>query len=73
MHDFFSSDYNSVSSKFKQLNKTQNYWVSGLHPSSRSLNTRKNNISETGSVSILRWGGRERERETHYLGFLRKS
>jgi hypothetical protein len=32
---------------------TQNYWVSGLCPSSGIPNTRKN-VSETGSVSILR-------------------
>jgi hypothetical protein len=30
---------------------TQNYWVSGLCPLSRILNTRKQNISGTGSVS----------------------
>jgi hypothetical protein len=36
---------------------TQNYWVSGLCPSSRILNTRKHNVSETGSVSVLRWRG----------------
>jgi hypothetical protein len=32
---------------------TQNYWVSGLCPSSGILNARKH-ISETGSVSVLR-------------------
>jgi hypothetical protein len=30
---------------------TQNYWVSGLCPSSGILNTGKHNVSETGSVS----------------------
>jgi hypothetical protein len=33
---------------------TQNYWVFGLFPSSSSLENRKHDISETGSVSILR-------------------
>jgi hypothetical protein len=35
---------------------TQNYWVSGLCQSSGILNTRKHNVPETGSVSVLRWG-----------------
>jgi hypothetical protein len=35
----------------------QNYWVFGLCPSSRILKTRNRNVSETGSVSVLRWGG----------------
>jgi hypothetical protein len=35
---------------------TQNYWISGLCPSSGILNTRKHNVSEIGSVSVLRWG-----------------
>jgi hypothetical protein len=34
---------------------TQNYWVSGLCLSCGIVNTRKHNVSETGSVSILRW------------------
>jgi hypothetical protein len=33
---------------------TENYWVSGLCPSSSILNTSKH-ISETGSVSVLGW------------------
>jgi hypothetical protein len=33
---------------------TQNYWVFGLCPSSGILETRKHNVSETGSVSVLR-------------------
>jgi hypothetical protein len=37
---------------------TQNYCVFGLHPSSGILETRKHNVSETGSVSILKWGGK---------------
>jgi hypothetical protein len=36
------------------LVSTQNYRVSGLSPSCRILNTRKHDVSETGSVSILR-------------------
>jgi hypothetical protein len=32
---------------------TQNCWVSGLCPSSGTLNTRKDNVSETQSVSVL--------------------
>jgi hypothetical protein len=35
----------------------QNCWASSLCPSSGILNTRNHNVSETGSVSILRWGG----------------
>jgi hypothetical protein len=38
---------------------TQNYWVSGLCPSSRIINVRKHNIPETGSVSVLQGEGRE--------------
>jgi hypothetical protein len=34
---------------------TQIYWVSGLVPSSWILNTRKHNVSETGSISFFRW------------------
>jgi hypothetical protein len=33
---------------------TQNYWVFGLCPSPGILETRKHNVSETGSVSVLR-------------------
>jgi hypothetical protein len=33
---------------------TQNYWVLGLFPSSGILETRKHDVSETGSVSVLR-------------------
>jgi hypothetical protein len=38
---------------------TQNYWVFGLFPSSNVLGTRKHDLSETGSVSVLRCGGRK--------------
>jgi hypothetical protein len=34
---------------------TQNYWVFGICPYSGILKYRKHNVSETGSVSILRW------------------
>jgi hypothetical protein len=36
---------------------TQNYWAFGLFPSSGILEARKQNVSETGSVSVLRTGG----------------
>jgi hypothetical protein len=36
----------------------QNYWVLGLCPSSGILETRKHNVSETGSVSVLRREGK---------------
>jgi hypothetical protein len=35
---------------------TQNYWVLGPCSSSCILKTRKHNVSETWSVSVLRWG-----------------
>jgi hypothetical protein len=34
---------------------TQNYWGFGLCSSSDILKIRENNVSETGSVSVLRW------------------
>jgi hypothetical protein len=34
--------------------EVQNYWVLGFCPSSGILETRKHNVSETGSVSVLR-------------------
>jgi hypothetical protein len=37
---------------------TQNYWVFGFRPSSGILKTRKQNVSETACVSVLRWGRR---------------
>jgi hypothetical protein len=37
-------------------NYNENYWVSGFCSSPGILNTIKHNGSETGSVSILRWG-----------------
>jgi hypothetical protein len=35
---------------------TQNYWIFGFCPSSGILKTREHNVSETGSVSVLRKG-----------------
>jgi hypothetical protein len=51
---------------------TQNYCVFGLCPSSGVLETRKHDVSETGSVSVLkrRGGGGE---DTYSVGSLRKS
>jgi hypothetical protein len=39
------------------VHNAQNCWVFGLCPSSRIPETREHNVSETGSVSILRWEG----------------
>jgi hypothetical protein len=39
-----------------KIHPAQNYWVFGLCPLSTILETRKHRVSETGSVSILRWG-----------------
>jgi hypothetical protein len=36
--------------------RIQNYWVFGLCPSSGTLEARKHNVSETGSVSVLSEG-----------------
>jgi hypothetical protein len=38
---------------------TQNYWGFGLLPSSGILGTRKYDVSETGCVSVLRYGGED--------------
>jgi hypothetical protein len=46
---------------------TENYCVLGLCPSSGILEARKHNVSETGSVSVLRWGGED----TYSVGSLR--
>jgi hypothetical protein len=47
---------------------TPNCCIFGLHPSSGILETRKHNISETASVSVLRWRGRD----PYAVGSLRK-
>jgi hypothetical protein len=36
------------------IHNIQNYWVSGLCPSSGILNTKNHNVSGTGSVSVIR-------------------
>jgi hypothetical protein len=41
----------------------------GISPSSDILKAREHNVSETGSVSVLRWGGGD----TYSLGSLRKN
>jgi hypothetical protein len=43
---------------------TQNYWLCGPCLWSGILNTRKHNVSETGSLSVLRW----REGDTYCVG-----
>jgi hypothetical protein len=48
---------------------TQNCWVSGLRASSGILNKGKHNVTETGSVSVLR----RREGDIYTVGSLRKS
>jgi hypothetical protein len=60
------------------VHNTQNYWVFGLCPSSGILKTRERNVSETRSVSILRWVGRKTptqlgplERATSINGWLK--
>jgi hypothetical protein len=49
---------------------TQNYWVFGLFPSSGILENRKHDVSETGSVSVLRW---RREKTPTQLGPLERA
>jgi hypothetical protein len=39
---------------FRQEYFSQNYWVFGLFASSGILENRKHDVSETGSVSVLR-------------------
>jgi hypothetical protein len=54
---------------FEHVIGIQNYWVSGLCPSSGIVITRKQNFSETGSVSVLRLG----QGDTNSVGSHRKS
>jgi hypothetical protein len=65
--DFTYLNY-SVTVKLQNCN-TENRWVAGLCPSPGILNTRKHNVSETGYVSVFRWG----DQETCSVGSLRKS
>jgi hypothetical protein len=52
----------------------QNHWLSGQCPSFGILNTRKHNVSDTGSVFVFRWGERERERKrSTLLGLLERA
>jgi hypothetical protein len=51
------------------LYNTENYWVSGLCPSSGILNTGKHTVSENGSVSVLRC----EEGDAYSVGSVRKS
>jgi hypothetical protein len=45
---------------------TQNYWGSGPHPSSGILETKRHEVLETGSVSVLRrW-----DEDMHLVGSL---
>jgi hypothetical protein len=46
----------------------QNYWDFGLFTSSGILGTTKHDVSETGSVSFLRCGGKD----TYSVGSLRQ-
>jgi hypothetical protein len=47
---------------------TQNYWAYALSPSSGILETRKHDVSETGSVSVIGYG----EEDTYSVVSLRK-
>jgi hypothetical protein len=68
--DCFSLDARLTYSDMKDGGSIQNSWATGLCPPSRIQNTRKHNILETGSVSILRWGEGETPTE---LGPLEKN
>jgi hypothetical protein len=62
---------------FKACMITQNYWVFGNFSSPCILETRKQDVSETGSVSVLRWGRKtptqlsplERTNLNHFLEY----
>jgi hypothetical protein len=41
----------------RRIYNSHNHFVSRLCPSFGIINTRKHNVSKTGSISILRWGG----------------
>jgi hypothetical protein len=57
----------SVLESSKYTPKSRNYWVSGLCSSSGILSTRKQNIWNIGSVSVLRW----EEGDTYWVGSLK--
>jgi hypothetical protein len=44
------------------VNNTQNHWLFGLCPLFGIPEINKHNVSGTGSVSILRWGGGAEEK-----------
>jgi hypothetical protein len=48
----------------KMAYNIQNYWISGLCPSSGILNANKDNVSETGSVSVHTTPGDEQGAKT---------
>jgi hypothetical protein len=48
---------------------TSNHWVSGFYPSSGILRTRKQNVSDTGCVSVLK----RREGVTYSVGSLKRA
>jgi hypothetical protein len=48
---------------------TQSYWIFGIFPSSGVLETIKLDVSETGSVSVLKLEGED----TYSVGSLRKT
>jgi hypothetical protein len=47
-----------ITKSAKHCMDTQNYWVLGLCPPSGILETRKHYVSEIGSVTMCRWGGK---------------
>jgi hypothetical protein len=48
--------------------KIQNYWGFGLCPSSGILENRKQDVSETGSVSVVRGKGEKTPTQLNLLG-----
>jgi hypothetical protein len=54
----YTSRHQSSETKlFRAARDIQNFWVFGLLPSSGILETKIHDVSETGSVSVLRWKG----------------
>jgi hypothetical protein len=54
----------------KQNNVLQSYWTCfGLYPSSCVWKTKYHNVSETGSVSVLRWMGQDKPTQLGPLMF----
>jgi hypothetical protein len=69
---YFIAQWRSISyliiSCIKVLFFSQNHWGCELRPSARIPNTRKQTVSETGSVSVFR-----SKRDTYSVGLLRKN